>query len=294
MYDVIIIGGGPGGLSAAIYCGRYRLKTLVIDAGIGGGNLAVVHRIDNYPGFKSITGIDLGHRILEQVKDLEVEFHTVETVNLLKKKGNNFIVQTDKNEYETKTLLITTGAKPLSVKGLGLDEEKYLGRGVSYCGTCDALFYKGKKVIVVGGNEEAVYDALYLSEIASDVKLVAEEFDCDEVCRNQLMEQRIERIQGMPERILGNDKVTGVVVNGKEIPTDGIFINVGREPSTKLFENMGLELNGRFIRVKENMETNIPGVYAAGDVTGFPFQVSKAVGQGATAAISIKKYLRSG
>lgn len=293
MYDVIIVGGGPAGLTAAIYSGRYRLKTLIIDAGIGGGGLAKVHRIDNYPGFKSISGIDLSQRILEQVKDLDVELHTMESVNVLKKKGDRFLVQTNKGEYEAKTLLITTGAKPLSVKGLGLQEEKYLGRGVSYCGTCDALFYKGKRVIVVGGNEEAIYDALYLAEIASDVKIVAEEFDCDEVCRTQLGEQRIERIHGKLERIIGNGKVTGVVVNGREIPADGIFINVGREPSTKLFETLGLRLKGRFIKVNENMETNIPGVYAAGDVTGFPFQVSKAVGQGATAAISIKKYIRS-
>lgn len=292
MYDVIIVGGGPAGLTAALYCGRYRLKTLVIDAGMGGGSLAMVHRIDNYPGFKSISGIDLARRIIEQVKDLDVELHTMEHVNILKKKDEVFVVQTDKGEYKAKSLLITTGAKPLSVKGLGLDEEKYLGRGVSYCATCDALFYKGKRVVVVGGNEEAIYDALHLAEIASEVKIVAEELECDEVCMALLEEHKIERIQGKLEKIIGNDKVTGVVVNGKEIPTDGIFINLGREPSTKLFEGLDLKLKGRFIEVDENMKTSVEGVYAAGDVTGFPFQVSKAVGQGAIAAINIKKYIR--
>lgn len=181
----------------------------------------------------------------------------------------------------------------MSVKGLGLKEEKFLGKGVSYCGTCDALFFKGKRVVVVGGNEEAIYDALYLAEVASEVKIVADELDYDEVCMAQLKGSKIKYIKGRLEKILGNEKVTGVVVNGKEIPADGLFINIGREPSTKLFEGLGLKLKGRFIGVDENMATNVPGVYAAGDVIGFPFQASKAVGQGATAAISIKKYIRS-
>ena len=299
-YDLIIIGGGPAGITAGIYAVRRNLKTLIIEKTEMGGTVALISEIENYPGFKRISGKELTEKFHQHAKELGVEF-TIEEVTQIIKTENEFKIKTWENEYKAKAVILATGSKhrKLGVPG----EEEFIGKGVSYCATCDAPFFKDKIVAIVGGGNTAVKDAKYLSEICSKVYLIhrrdqfrADEMDVEELKKRTNVEFVLNSIV---EEIKGDSKVKFILVRNKEtgetkeIAIDGIFIDIGEVPNSDLAESLGVELDEKgFIKVNERMETNVPGVYAAGDVTGGLAQIVVAAAKGAIAAVSAYEYIR--
>jgi thioredoxin reductase (NADPH) len=304
VYDLIIIGAGPAGLAASIYASRYKISNLVIGSEVG-GTITKAHLVENYPGFNSIPGLELGQKIGEQVKRLGAEIILENVVQVEKKE--TFIVHTTSNkQYQAKTIIVASGTerRKLDIRG----ESQYLGRGVSYCTNCDAPFFKDKRVVVVGGGDAAVTGALHLEDIAKEVYLMYRRKK-DELRAEPAWLEKLEssRIQGIYEtnviEILGDgQKVTGVKLdvpsNGKEvIPLDGVFIEIGAVPVSKLVGHLGVEVDeGGFIKVNNKMETNVDGVYAAGDITQWGKilqQMITATAEGAIAASSVFRKIKS-
>jgi thioredoxin reductase (NADPH) len=298
--DVIIIGGGPAGLTAGIYAARAGLKTIIIERALPGGLITTTEKIENYPGFPDgIAGQELGSKMEEQAKKLGINFiyGSVTKVTSTKKSKK---VEIDGKSYETKALIISTGTTP---KKLGIPgEAELMGRGVSYCAVCDGPFYKGKQVMVVGGGNAAIEEALFLSNIAAKVSVVHRRStlraDAVIVTRANLdpkiyfiWDSNLEEIRGdknVKEAVVKNVK-TGKSVN---LSVDGIFIYVGTDPNTAFLEDLLKLDKNRFIITDEEMKTSVPGIFAAGDVRGKPLrQVATAVSDGAIAAVSAKKYL---
>lgn len=304
MYDVIIIGAGPGGLTAATYAARSRLRTLVLESADAGGQLLEAHLVENYPGFpEGIEGPKLAELMRKQAERHGAEVKSREEVIDLDLKGKEKEVITASGRYKAKAVIIATGAKPIKlskrikVKG----ESELLGKGVSYCATCDGPFFQGKPVVVVGGDDRALKEAVYLSTLASSVKLISlGELRTDRALAEKAKKHGIEMTTGRGiKEIVGKERVEGVVVigdSGEElIKCDGVFIATGREPQADLFRRTGMKIDQRgFIPVGEGQKTNLPGVFAAGDVVLGSFkQISVTVGQGATAAFNALKYVRS-
>ncbi|MDD2516241.1 MAG: thioredoxin-disulfide reductase [Candidatus Gracilibacteria bacterium] len=299
MFDLIIIGSGPAGLSAGIYAGRYKLKTLIIGE-MPGGIITQSHLIENYPGYESISGIDLMVKFAEHANKSGVEIMQEKIVEV-GKNGNNFILKTSTGKIlETKTILIATGNK---YRKLGVPGEKeFLGAGVSYCATCDGMFFRNKDVVVVGGGNTAITEALYLAEICNKVHIVhrrdqfrAEEIRLEKAKNHEKIEMHLNN--GV-EEIKGNGFVEEIVLkNGEIIKAGGIFIAVGNEPDTSVFDSLNLEKdeNG-YIKTKPNQATSCPGIFAAGDIsTGSNKfkQVIMAAAEGSLAADSVHNYLQS-
>lgn len=302
MYDLIIVGGGPAGLTAAIYAGRGGLKTAVIESMVPGGQAALTERIENYPGFPDgISGFELMNAFYKQALNHGAEFIFEPVINM---ELNNTIkkVVTDKQTLETHALIIAAGSKPRSLGAKG--EKLFQGRGVSYCATCDGAFYKNKKVAVVGGGNAAVEEAVYLTKFASEVTIIhrRKEF--------RAFHTAVERAKNNPkikfklgyvvEEIIGNEKVEKVklknVENGteEELSVEGIFIYIGTEPNTKFAANYFETDERGYIKTDNLLRTNIRGVFAAGDIRQTPLrQVATAVGDGALAAVEVEKYLSS-
>ncbi len=293
-YDLIIIGTGPAGLSAAIYAARYKINCLLIGQ-IPGGIAGTAHDIRNYPGFEKVTGMELMKRTIDQVKKLEVPIVQDAVINL-KKKGKEFEVETPNQKFLAKKLIISTGTER---RKLGLENEnEFVGRGISYCATCDAGFYKDKVAAVIGGGDAALTAALLLEKFAKKVYIIyrknkftkAEPAWVDDVNEKK----KIEVLFNLEvTKIIGDEKIKAVKLNnGKEIKLDGIFIEVGATPNVKLAEELGLELENTQIIVDAHQRTNIPGVFAAGDVTNRPFkQIISGAGDGATACYTAYKEL---
>lgn len=288
-YDVIILGTGPGGLTAAVYSYRYNLKTLIIGQ-LPGGYVGLTHKICNFPGDKGISGPALAMKMFGHVQEIDVDLKQ-EAVMSISGKNNNFVVKTDKAEYHGKKVIIATGTEH---RKLGLEgEEKFFGRGISYCATCDAGFYKDKVAGVVGGGNSALTAAILLSKYAKKVYLIyrGKEFSkgeprwVDEVTKDPKIEILFEK---NIKEIKGSEKFEGVVLDDdEELKLDGIFIEIGSVPNIKLAEELNLELEGLSIKVDGEKRTNVPGVYAAGDVTNTPFkQILTAQADGAIAAHS--------
>ncbi len=299
-YDFIIIGGGPAGLTAGIYAVRKNLKTLVIEKSEFGGTVNLTFEIENYPGFRRISGAELAKKFHKHAADLGVEFSSDE-VKEISKDGNWFVVKTWEGEYRAKAILLATGSRhrELGVPG----EKEFTGRGVSYCAVCDAPFFKEKTVAIVGGGNTAVKDALYMAEICSKVYLIhrRDQFRADELDISELKKkQNVEFVlNSVVSEIRGDTKVNSVVVKNKEtneereIQIDGIFIDIGEIPNNELAKMLGVELDARgFIKVNDNMETSVQGVYAAGDITGKLTQIVVAAAQGAIAAVAAYEYIR--
>lgn len=300
--DLVIIGGGPAGLTAAIYAARKALDALVLEAGTFGGQMVLTHSIENYPGFPNpVAGVELANLMAEQAKTMGAELRELEAVTKLEFKNDAKLVFTAKEVYETKALIIATGSvyQHLNIPG----EKEFTGRGVSYCATCDAPFYKGKIVTVVGGGNTALQDALYLSEITSKVFLIhrRSEFRADEVFQNRVFKrENIELVLNSEVKaIKGKEKVEAIDVFNKqtskikEVKVDGIFIAIGQVPVSKLWQD-AIKTNERgYIIVNDHQETNIPGVFAAGDVTGAKGQIIIAAGQGAIAALSAYDHIKA-
>jgi thioredoxin reductase (NADPH) len=288
VYDVIIVGAGPAGLTAAIYAARYKLKVLVLGK-LHGGLISEAHEVCNFPSYGRIKGFELAMKMVDQVKALGVNI-SQELVNSIEKEENYFILKANK-EYKTKKVILCLGTerKKLDVKG----EKDFLSRGVSYCATCDSAFYKNKIAGVVGGSDAALTAALLLSEYANKVYIIyrKEKFTRAEPAWIELVENnpKIEKIfNANVIEIFGDKNVKGIKLdNKKEINLDGVFIEIGSSPDDRLPKLLNLELDNGFIRVNKKQETNVKGIFAAGDITDNPLkQVITACGEGAIAAFS--------
>ena len=298
MYDLIIIGGGPAGMTAAIYALRARLKTLVVEKEGLGGQIAKSDIIENYPGFPSISGMELMEKFEEHAKGLgmEVQLATVDTID---DDGGMKILRTSEGDIKTKAVIVATGAKP---RMLGVPGEKdFFGKGVSYCATCDGPFFRNQEVVVVGGGDTAVKDASFLSRLASKVYLVhrRDELRAEKILQEKVLAtDNIEMRWSHVLREVKGDKtgVTGVVLEDlktkktEELTVPGVFIFVGINPSTD-FAPVDKDDQG-FIKTDQMMETSVPGIFAAGDCRTTPLlQVSTAVGDGAIAAYMAEGYV---
>ncbi len=294
MYDLVIIGGGPAGLTAAVYAARYKLNTLVIVAEEG-GLAATAHKICNFPSQTEITGAELMQRMKSQVEDLKVPI-IFESVTKLQKINEHIVISTDKTkEYKCKKLLIATGTKrkKLDVKG----EDKFYGKGVSYCATCDAAFYSDRKVAVIGGSDAALTAALLLSEFAKEVIIIYRQekfFRGDRIWIDAVEKnKKIKKMFGeVVSEIKGDDFVTSLELeSGKSLDVEGVFIEVGSEPSSLIFKDIGTELDEKgYVKVDKNQKTNVENVFAAGDITNNILkQIITAAAEGAVAVHSIYK-----
>lgn len=303
VYDMIIIGGGPGGYTAALYAARAGLDSLVIEKLSAGGQMALTHQIDNYPGFvEGIGGWELADQMQRQAERFGAKTQNAEvrSVNL---NSSPKTVETSEGTFYGKTIVLATGANP---RELGVPNEKELvGRGVAYCAACDGMFYKGKTVVVVGGGNTAAADALLLSRIAEKVIIVHRRntLRATKIYHEPLMKaENVEfRWNSVVTELLHEDNITGVrlkdVQTGEEtvIAADGVFVSVGRKPATELVSDQ-IELDkGGYIVAGETTETNIPGVYAVGDVrTKLLRQVVTAVADGAMAVHMAEEFMAGG
>lgn len=298
MHDLIIIGGGPAGLSAAIYALRAKLDVILIEKLGIGGQIALSDVIENYPGYRSISGSELMSKFENHAKDFGLKTE-IATIGHIIDAGNRKITKTDSKDFESKAVIIASGAQPkkLGVKG----ENEFTGRGVSYCATCDGPFYNGKDIVVVGGGDTAVKEALYLSKIANKIYLVhrrdrlrAEKIMQEKLLSNPKVEflwnSAVDEISG---REMGVERISvrNIQTNKKsELKAEGIFVFVGITPETGFVDVKKDE--GGFIITNDRMETSIKGVFAAGDCRNTPLrQVATAVGDGAIAAISAEEYI---
>ncbi|ACK42042.1 MULTISPECIES: thioredoxin-disulfide reductase [Dictyoglomus] len=298
--DVIILGGGPAGLTAGIYTGRNLWRTLIIEKGILGGNAALTEKIDNYPGFpEGITGEELVKRMETQAKKFGSKILESDVLSL-KIDGNWKIVETSQGTFRAPTLIIATGTRPRKLEVPG--EEDFIGKGVSYCAVCDGAFFIRKKVAVIGGGDSAVEEAIYLTKFAEEVTIIHRR---DTLRAEKITQQRafsnpkikflwshvVKAIEGEKkvERLVLEDLKTGET---KIFPVDGVFIYVGLIPNTELFKDiLNLDPNG-FIITDEKMHTSMPGIYAAGDVRGKVLrQIVTAVADGAIAGMEASKFL---
>ena len=300
IYDMIIIGGGPGGYTAALYAARAGLDVLLLEKLSAGGQMAQTHQIDNYPGFvEGIDGFQLAEQMQQQAERFgaKTEYAEVYKVDL---NARPKLVESSEGIFYGRTVVIATGAGP---RELGLPKERELvGRGVAYCAACDGMFYKGKTVVVVGGGNSAAADALLLSRVAEKVILVHRR---DTLRATKIYHEPLEKAENVEFRwnsevteLLHEQKVTGVrlknVQTGEEtkIPCDGVFISVGRKPATELVKGqLSLDRNG-YIIAGEDTVSSIPGVYAVGDVrTKQLRQVVTAVADGAVAVHAAEEFL---
>ena len=298
-YDIIIVGAGPGGLTAGIYAGRQGTKTLILDKNLAGGIGREVPEMENYPGFDLVSGLELAEKMKDQcVKN--VELHENEGVNIIEKiedNNYNFKVESDEHSYLTKTVIIATGSshQQLNIPG----EEEFKGRGVSYCATCDGMFFAGKDIAMVGGGNSALQEAVFLSNLGCNVTVIhrREEFRAEQYLQDKLKEKGIKTIMNATvEEIKGDMLVNSITIKDKEsgelkdLEVNGVFISVGYKPHTKLAEELGVDLdkNNQIITDK-NQKTNIDYVYSAGDVCGGVKQWVVACGEGAIAATSAYK-----
>ena len=299
-YDLVVIGSGPAGLTAALYGARGGLKTLIIEKFMPGGQAALTDEIANYPGFPNgVSGSELMMNFHKQALQHGAEFQ-MGTVVGIEKRGEMKVIKTDKGELETKSIVISTGAKARKLGVLG--EEKFHGRGVSYCATCDGAFFKDQKVAVVGGGDSAVEEAVFLTKFASEVILIHRR---DELRAVNALKERAKANEKIKfildtavEEIQGDTKVEKIILknlrNGQteEVAIDGVFVFVGTEPNTE-FLNGNVELNEQgYVVADEFLRTSVPGIFVAGDVrVKFLRQVSTAVGDGAVAAMSAERYV---
>ena len=303
VYDMIVIGGGPGGYTAALYASRAGLDTLVIEKLGAGGQMALTHQIDNYPGFADgVDGFELAQQMQRQAERFGAKTRNAE-VRSVDLTANPKAIETSEGTFRARTVVLATGANP---RELGVAEEKdMIGRGVAYCAACDGMFYRGKTVAVVGGGNSAAADALLLSRIAKKVIIIhrRDTLRATKIYHEPLMKaENVEfRWNSVVTELVHEDKLSGLrlkdVQTGEvsEIAVDGVFISVGRKPATELVAGqIELDRSG-YIIAGETTETNIPGVYAVGDVrTKLLRQVVTAVADGATAVHMAEEWLAAG
>ncbi len=300
-YDAIVIGGGPAGLTASLYLARAGYKVLLLEKYILGGLMAEAVEVENYPGIlEPVRGLELAKRMAEQVKKAGVEIHEGEAAEKISLQDEDKLVETGRALYRTKALILATGAekKKLDVSG----EQEFLGRGVSYCAVCDGPLFRGRKVAVIGGGNTAVSEAIYLSRIAQEVYLIhrRDKLRADAILQKRLFETENVKVvwNTVVKEIVGEKFVKGLKLlrNGSEefLEVSGVFIAIGEKPRVELAQQIGIQVNenGGIAVNWKNLETAIPGVYAAGDCTGRGFQIAVAIGDGALAALSAINYLK--
>ncbi len=276
MYDCIIIGGGPAGLSAAVNMAQRGKQAIVLSA--GESLLAKAELVNNYLGLPELNGKEMMDTFTKHVEHMNVEIKHVKAANVFSNDGE-FAVNTGDDIIASKSIILACGAakaKPIA------GESEFLGRGVSYCATCDGMLYRNRRVAVWGLSEEAVHEANFLNGIGCEVTYVAGKDP-------EGLDESITYLHGRIEEINGDSAVRSFLLNGQKFDTDGVFILRQSVPTNALIS--GIKMDGTHVVTNANGETNIEGVYAAGDMTGMPYQVSKAVGEGHVAALSCSKYL---
>ncbi len=302
-YDILIIGAGPAGLTAAIYSSWLGLKTLVLETGIEGGRAWLAPKIENFPGFpEGIKGSELTELMSQQAKRFNAEFKDNEEVVALDLKGEVKRVVSRKQNYEASALIIATGTQRRKLRVPG--ETDFLGRGVSYCAVCDGPFFRNRPVAIVGNNEEAAIDALSLIDIASKVTIVSQEKElCIEGTLITRLESKdnVEIIKGQVTKILGKQIVEAVKIlrfdtqQEEKRAVNGVFVALGGVPLTAIVQNSGIATDrGGCLTVDRQQRTNIEGVYAAGDCTCGGMQVVTAAGEGAMAAMRASAHIKRG
>ena len=301
-WDVIIVGAGSAGLAAGIYAVRSGLKTLVLDEKFAGGTISDSPKVVNYPGFSEISGQELAEKMTLHCRKLGAVIHDLETVTDMNLAGDKKIVTTNRATYEASAVILAMGShyKEIGAKG----EKEFRGKGVSYCGVCDGPFFKGKKVLVVGGGNSACITTLYLSGLAGQVTVIhrraafrAEELLVSDIASkanvNVLWNTEVEEIKGDKQvrTVTLKNNVTGET---SELAVDAVFVQVGEAPNSQVAKAAGLETDEvGYIKINIRQETNLAGVFAAGDITNHPVkQVGTAVGQGITAALEAYAYVR--
>lgn len=296
-YDVVIIGAGPAGMSAAIYLKRAGISPLVLEKETPGGTLNKTHKIENYPGYVDKEGTTLAFRMYSQVEELGIELKIGSVQNIEKEDGSYKII-TNNGEYYAKYLLIATGKIPRKLDAK--NAEKFEGKGISYCAICDGTLYKNKTVAVIGGGNSAMESASYMSNIADKVYLInrsstlrADKKEQEDVIGknnvNVIYDSKVEEI------LESDDKLTGIrLTDGKELDVDGVFVCIGQETSTSYYQNLNLKTDNFGIVVENNMKTSTDNVYACGDaISKSLYQVVTATSEGAIAATDIIKNIRN-
>jgi thioredoxin reductase (NADPH) len=300
IYEAIIIGGGPAGMTAGLYTSRSRLSTLLIETGLLGGQITTTELIENYPGFpEGINGSDLSQLMEEQAKRFGLEIIQQEVIEV-RLEGDRKVVRTHESDYYSKTLIISSGTeyRKLGIPG----EDAFIGRGVSFCATCDGAFFKDSRIVVVGGGDSALTEALFLTKFAKEVTIIhrREALRATKIYQertfanpkiNFLWNSVVQEIKGdkMVQSILVKNVKTNEV---REIQAEGVFLFVGISPKTQFLKGLVQMDEGRYIITDENCETSVKGIFAAGDCRKKLLrQVTTAVGDGATAAFAVEKYL---
>ena len=300
-YEIVIIGGGPAGLAAGLYAARARRKTVLLEKGVIGGQIALTELVENYPGVPSINGFDLAQAMLTQAESYGLEVDYAETTGI-EQDGRLWLVRTAEDEYVAKAVIVTAGAdyNKLGVPG----EERLTGRGVSYCATCDAAFFKGQHVAVVGGGDAAMDEGLFTTRFADRVTVIHRR---DKLRAGAILRERAFANPKMEfvwntvvTEVLGEDAVTGVRLHNRETGEDStmdlaaVFIFIGQHPNTGFLGGLVPLDEGGHALVSEWMETELPGLYVAGDARrNSARQVVSSAGDGATAAIAAEHYLSS-
>jgi thioredoxin reductase (NADPH) len=302
---MLIVGAGPAGMATAIYASRMGWKTLVLDKGAVGGLAATTPIIENYPGFSEITGLEFADRLKTQAQKFGAEIQELVDVTDIELGDKEFTVSSTSGNYKAKVIVIATGTnhRHLGVPG----EEEFEGKGVSYCATCDGPLYGSRKVVVVGGGNSAVTEALYLANVVREVSLIhrRDRLRAEESLQNQILnDSKVKLIWDSVVTQIDGDEMSGVrKVTLKNVKTDeekklrvkAVFVAIGILPNNELAKKIGIKLNeDGLIEVDSNQRTNIPRIYACGDITPGQGQISVAVGEGTTAAISAFLDMRGG
>jgi len=302
LWDMIILGAGPGGLTAGIYAGRSGLNVMILEKLSPGGQIAVSEQIDNYPGFPDgISGTELVERMEKQAVRFGTRIVMEEGIRISKEDKLFVVTMTGDKKYRTKTIIISTGADP--VKLPVPEEEKFRGKGISYCATCDAAFFRGKDVAIAGGGDTAIVDALYLTRFANKVIIVhrRRELRAVKVLQEEIFANPkvVFQWDSIPSRVIGDEMVEGLEIENvktkekKVLKVNGIFAAIGTAPNSKIVRGI-VELDERgFVKTNHNRETSVPGIFAVGDVRDTPLrQVITAAGDGAIAEFSAENYIK--
>lgn len=298
--DIVIIGGGPAGLTAGIYAGRGQLETVILEKGLPGGQIAQTEEVENYPGFdEAISGPELSGRMVRQAERFGARI-VMEEVTGLQKTAGGFLVEGYDKNYQAKAVVIATGANPrrLGVPG----EDEFYGRGVSTCATCDGFFYRGKEVVVVGGGDAAVEEGLFLTKFADKVTIIHRRDELranKEAQRRAFANSKIHWVWNtIVTEVVGDDSVTGVktrnLVTGDEglLETDGVFIYIGHVPNTGYLKGVVNLRESGYVDVRDEIYTNVEGIFAAGDVSDEVYrQLGTSVGAGTRAAMAAERWL---
>jgi thioredoxin reductase (NADPH) len=298
-YELAIIGGGAAGYTAGIYAVRSGIKTVIFEKSFGGGLANVSPKIENFPGFESISGMDLMDKMKRHASNY-ADIHFNEEVNKIEKLKDKFKIVTDKETYNIKAIILCTGTDYRKLNAPG--EKELTGKGVSYCATCDGFFFKGKKVAVVGGGNTALIESIFLKQIGCEEVFVIhrrETLRAEDAYKNEAVEKGVKIIYDTHvESINGDQNVTNLQLNNvktgdkSNLEVDGVFISIGEEPQNHFAKELGVKLDERgFIIVDKKQRTNIKGVFAAGDITGGLRQVVTACAEGAIAALSSTEVL---